>query len=258
MQLLPVLLLLAYSASGGANTSDLLSLPPSWNNRVIYYQSFEQEDGAPDINASGLEIMEMMKTDANGIRGHCAVPGNTGTILLNGEAFSPHKPLAVSFWWALQEDATKDSGFGLFHLTNGRGFISHFARSGPWCALDRPAGVLQVYYLPDIKNVNGIYDRDFMAHAELKVGSWHHTVLVFTAGSLISLYLDGNKVFQIRVTGRSFQESDQLHEMILGNRDKFPVSLDEIVILNRPLQDEEIATYYKAIRQMNQINYPIK
>ena len=151
----------------------------------------------------------------------------------------------------------KDSGFGLFHLTNGQGFISHFARSGPWCALDRPAGVLQVYYLPGIKNMNGIYDRDFMAHGELKSGVWHHTALVFTAGSLVTLYLDGARVFQIRTTGRSFHESDLLHELILGNSGELPVALDEVVILNRPLLDEEIATYVKAIRQMNQVDYPV-
>jgi hypothetical protein len=106
--------------------------------------------------------------------------------------------------------------------------------------------------------VNGIYDRDFMAHAELKSGVWHHTALVFTAGSLVSLYLDGKRVFQIRITGRTFQESDQLCEMILGSNGGLPIVLDEVVILNRPLLDEEIATYVKAVHQMNQIDYPVK
>jgi hypothetical protein len=257
MQLLPVLMLLVYS-TGGADALDHLSIPASWEDRVIYYQSFEREDGGADIDAADLEVVETMKTFANGVRGRCAMPGSAKSILLSGDAISPHRPLAVSFWWALQEDATSDSGFGLFHLTNGRGFISHFARSGPWCALDRPAGVLQVYYLPGIKNVNGIYDRDFMAHAELKSGVWHHTALVLTAGSLVSLYLDGERVFQIRTTGRSFHESDQLHEMILGSSGGLPVALDEVVVLDRPLIDEEIATYVKAIRQMNQIDYPVE
>ncbi len=258
MQLLSVLILLAYSVSSGAGMADHISLPPSWENRIIYYQSFERDDGAPDINIADLKLVEAMKTDTNGIRGRCAIPGSAKSLLLSGSTLSPHRPLTVSFWWSLQEDATKDSGFGLFQLTNERGFISHFARSGPWCALDRPAGVLQVYYLPGIKNVNGIYDRDFMAHAELKTGVWHHTALVFTAGSLVSLYLDGERVSQVRVTGRSFQESDQLHEMILGSSGGLPVALDEVVILDRPLLDEEIADYFKAIRQMNQIDYPVK
>jgi len=118
--------------------------------------------------------------------------------------------------------------------------------------------VLQVYYLPGIKNVNGIYDRDFMAHADLKSGVWHHTALVLTAGSLVSLYLDGERVSQIRTTGRPFHESDQLREMILGSNGSLPIALDEVVILNRPLFDEEITTYVKAVRQMNQIDYPVK
>ena len=199
----------------------------------------------------------MIDLSPDGIRGRCATPGESKSIGLSGAAVSPHRPLAVSFWWALQEDANKDSGFGLFHLTNGRGFVSHFARSGPWCALDRSAGVLQVYYLDGIKNVNGIYDRDFIAHSRLKAREWHHTALVFNAGSLVSLYLDGEKVYQIRLTGRSFNESDQLHEMILGNRGEFPVALDEVIILNRPLLGEEISDYVMAVRQMNQINYSI-
>ncbi|MFC1715202.1 LamG-like jellyroll fold domain-containing protein [Candidatus Poribacteria bacterium] len=258
MQILPVLIFFVYSVSNGADLPDHLSLPPTWENRTIYYQSFDLDDGSPDINTAGLKLTEAMETDTNGIRGQCAMPGAAKTVGLSGEAISPHRPLAVSFWWALQEDAMKDSGFGLFHLTNGKGFISYFARSGPWCALDRPAGVLQVYYLAGIKNVNGIYDRDFIANAELKAGVWHHTALVFTAGSLVSLYLDGEKVFQIRTTGRLFHESDQLHEMILGNRGELPVVLDEVVILDRPLLDEEIAIYVKAVRQMNQIDYPVK
>ena len=258
MHFLPLMMIFACSVSNGADISDNLSFPPIWEDRVIYYQSFERDDGLPEVNTAGLRLVDAMETDANGIRGRCAMPGEAKTIGLSGEAISPHKPLAVSFWWALQEDAMKDSGFGLFHLTNGKGFISHFARSGPWCALDRPAGVLQVYYLAGIKNVNGIYDRDFIDNAELKAGVWHHTALVFTGGSLVSLYLDGERVYQIRTTGRSFHESDQLHEMILGNRGELPVALDEVVILDRPLLDGEIAIYVKAVRQMNQVDYPVK
>ncbi len=252
---LPALFLFVYSASSFA---DYLSLPPDWEDRVVYYQSFEGEGGLPDVNAAGLELIEMMNAESGGIRGCCGVPKDAGSVQLRGMALSPHLPLAVSFWWALQEDADKDSGFGLFHLTNGRGFVSHFARSGPWCALDRPAGVLQVYYLPQIKNVNGIYDRDLMAHVDLKNGVWHHTAIVINAGSFVSLYTDGEKLFEIRITGRSFRESDQLNHVILGSSGGLPVALDEIVILNRPLLDEEIASYVQAVRQMRSANYPVK
>jgi hypothetical protein len=255
MTFLPALLFFVYSAGSFAN---YLSLPPDWEDRVIYYQSFEHKNGQPDINAADLELMETMNTRTGGIRGRCGVPEDARSVQLRGMALSPHQPLAVSFWWALQEDADKDSGFGLFHLTNGRGFVSHFARSGPWCALDRPAGVLQVYYLPDIKNVNGIYDRDLMAHVELKDGVWHHTAVVINAGSFVSLYTDGEKLFEIRITGRSFRESDQLNHVILGSSGGLPVALDEIIILNRPLLDEEIASYVQAVRQMHSVNYPLE
>jgi len=134
-------------------TTPYISLPPSWENRVIYYQSFEQENNKAEINNSKLELSEMMDIKSGGIRGRCAIPSGVKSIQLKGKALSPDKPLAVSFWWSIQKEADKDSGFRLFHLTNGKGFVSNFIRSGHWCALEKPAGVLQVYYLQDIQNV---------------------------------------------------------------------------------------------------------
>lgn len=168
-----------------------LSLPPAWEDRVIFYHSFERNDGRTDINTAGLEIVKTMDSSASGVRGRGGAAGQGRGIELRGAALSPHCPLTVSFWWALVEDANKDSGFGLFHLTNGRGFVSHFARSGPWCALEQTS------------------------------------------------------------------ESDQLHHLILGNPHGLPMALDEVVILNRPLTDDEIATYVRAIRQMRSVGYPI-
>jgi hypothetical protein len=235
-------------------TTPYISLPPSWENRVIYYQSFEQNES--EINDSKLESSEKMDNKSGGIRGKCAIPSNAKFIQLKGKALSPDKPLAVSFWWSIQKEADKNSGFGLFHLTNGKGFISNFVRSGPWCALEKPAAALQVYYLPDIQNINGIYDYDVINSLLLKPGEWHHTAIVFTAGSMVSVYTDGKIVSQTRLTGRSFSESDNLNLMILGSNGELPVALDEIIILDRPLLDEEIAEYNNIIRQMNRAGYP--
>lgn len=44
--------------------------------------------------------------------------------------------------------------------------------------------------------------------------------------------------------------------MIWGNSGGLPVALDEVVILDRPLLDGEIAIYVRVVRQMNQVNYP--
>jgi len=230
-----------------------ISLPPSWESRVIYYQSFDNEKA--EINSANLESDETATIGLGGIRGRCA---SDKSIQLKGKALSPHQPLAVSFWWSLQKDPDKNSGFGLFHLTNGKGFISNFVRSGPWCALEKPAAVTQVYYLPDIQNVNGIYDYDIIKSLDLKHGDWHHTAVVFTAGSMVSVYTDGSLVSQIRLVGRSFSESDNINLMILGSNGGLPIALDEIIILDRPLSDEEVAEYVNIIRQMNLAKYPVK
>ena len=237
-------------------TTPYISLPPSWEDRVIYYQSFDQ--GKPEINTSGIELVEMMDTGSAGIRGRCAIPSEAKSIQLKGKALSPDKPLVVSFWWSIQKEADKDSSFGLFHLTNGKGFISNFVRSGPWCALEKPAAVLQIYYLHDIQNVNGIYDYDIVNSLALKREEWHHTAIIFTAGSMVSIYTDGKMVSHIRLTGRSFSESDNLKIMILGSNGGLPIALDEIIILDRPLMDEEIAEYVNIIRQMDRVGYPVK
>ena len=47
-------------------TTPYISLPPSWENRVIYYQSFEQEDNKAEINNPKLEISEMMNVKSGG------------------------------------------------------------------------------------------------------------------------------------------------------------------------------------------------
>jgi hypothetical protein len=174
---------------------------------------------------------------------------------LRSPEFSPHRPLTVSFWWALQEDAKIDSGFNLVHL-QGRGIVSHFSRGkGEWCALQRNAAILQVYYLPGIQNVNGIYDADWAAHIELKAGAWHHTALVIHGGSLVEVYTDGKLAWSVRIDGRPFNEEDKLNDLTIGTRGAPAMAIDEVIILRRALTAEEIATYVTAVRQMREAGY---
>lgn len=232
-----------------------LGLPPAFEERLLYYNGFEQPDGKPEV--SQPEIVQSGKLTAGGagIYGQCGIPDSRQVLSLRSEDFSPHLPLSVSFWWALQEDAQLESCFGLFHLSGGKGFVSHFSRGkGEWCALERPAAVLQVYYLPGIANLNGIYDTDLMAHVELKAGVWHHTALVFSGSSLIEVYTEGQRVFQHRLKGRSFTADDALGEMSIGSRG-LPVALDELVILRRALAAEEVESYVAGLRAMGEIGY---
>jgi hypothetical protein len=233
-----------------------ISLPPTFEDRLLYYQSFDSPDGAPEVNGTG-SAPNALEPQPDGIRGRCALGAQDTGLHLNSEAFSPHRPLTASFWWALVEDARIDGVFGLFHLTNGRGFISHFSRGqGEWCALQRPAGILQVYNLDGIANVNGIYEGDLLGKLDLRAGVWHHTAIVIRGASLVEVYTDGLKVFETRNNGRSFAPEDKLHDLRVGSFWGAPALIDEVAILQRALSAEEIADYVHAIRQMAAVDYP--
>jgi len=234
-----------------------LSLPPSFEDRLLYYNAFEGSDGKPEINTGKIVQVGRIEAKTDGFRGRCGITGRGRALQLRSDAFSPHRPLSVSLWWALQEDAKIDDCFGLFHLSGKKGYVSHFSRGkGTWCALPRPAAILQVYYIPGIKNVNGIYDRDLMAHLELKAGVWHHTALVFNGASLVEVYTDGRRAWKVRVRGRPFRQSDQLHNLVIGTRGVPPMAIDDVLILRRALTAGEIADYFAAISQMREVAYP--
>jgi hypothetical protein len=233
-----------------------VSLPPGFQDRLIYYQSFDSPDGAPEVNATGAgpNTLELQPT---GFRGRCALGAQDTGLHLNSEAFSPHRPFTASFWWALSEDAKIDGIFGLFHLAGAHGFISHFSRGkGEWCALQRPVGVLQVYNFDGIANVNGIYEGDLLSKLDLRAGVWHHTAIVIRGASLTEVYTDGAKVFETRNNGRDFVPEDQLRDLRIGSFWGTPASLDEVAIFQRALLPEEIADYVTALRQMAAVSYP--
>ncbi|MGQ9731870.1 MAG: LamG-like jellyroll fold domain-containing protein [Candidatus Zipacnadales bacterium] len=235
-----------------------VSLPPSFEDRLLYYQSFDTVDAAPEVNRTGVTA-PVLTTGTNGFygRGSAGQPGEA--LHLVSETFSPHQPLTVAFWWALTEDAKIDGSFGLFHLTNGSGFVSHFSRGrGEWCALQRPAAVLQIYYLPQIQNVNGIYDYDLLTTLDLRAFTWHHTALVINGASLVRVYTDGRLAWETRTQGRNFMAHDRLHDLTIGSSHGTPLALDEVLILRRALTDREIAEYVRAIAQMHEAKYPLR
>ena len=234
-----------------------VALPPSFEDRLLYYNSFDGAGGKPQACSDSVEPRGTLTIAANGFRGKGALTGKQGWLQLQSADFSPHLPLTVSFWWALMDDHRVEGSFGLVHLGGGRGMVSHFSRGkGEWCALERPAGILQVYYIPGVKNVNGIYDRDLMGHVDLRGGVWHHTALVFRGASLVEVYTDGEKAWETRLVGRSFEASDKLHDLVLGTRGGAPMLIDEIIVLRRALTPDDIRRYVRALRQMRAVRYP--
>ncbi len=249
----PVLTAPAYEPTVAA-----VGLPPAFEDRLLYYNSYDGNGAGGEVVGEGVEVRSRpIAVFGGGFRGTGAQADKQRVLQLHSEHFSPHRPLTVSFWWALAEDHKVDGGFGLVHLGGGRGFVSHFSRGkGTWCALERPAGILQVYYIPGIRNVNGIYDRDLMAHIDLRGGVWHHTALVFRGASLVEVYTDGEKAWETRLVGRSFEAADGLHDLVIGTRGGAPIVIDEVVVLRRALLPGDLARYVAALRQMRAIRYP--
>ncbi len=237
--------------------TDLFGIPPAWEDRVIFYAGFEGGDGKPELNLADLEVRAMPTAAVNGVFGRAGAPtAGRRTLVVSGAALSPHRPVAISFWWSVRTPVKVNGGFGLWHLDGGRGMCSLFARGGPWCGLRDTAAVFQVYYLPGIHNVNGIFDRRIRETLDLSPGAWHHTAIVFTAASAAAVYIDGRRVFSTRLRGREFAATDRLNRMTFGSGHGTPVALDEVMVLNRPLTAAEIADYVRAVRQMRTVGRP--
>ncbi len=230
------------------------ALPPFLEDRLVYYQSFDQPE--PEVNRTGAKPRRAFTPAPGGVRGMCAAPNTPRAFDLRSESFSPHRPVTFSFWWSLREEPTPETGFGLFHLS-GRGYVSHFSRGrGTWCALQRPAAVLQVWNIPGVRNVNGIYDHHWASTIALRAGVWHHAALVFRGASLVEVYTGGERAWSVRLRGRELRQEDGLHSLVLGNRRGIPVALDEVVILRRAVTARDIRRYVAALRQMQAVRYP--
>lgn len=227
--------------------SDVLG-PPWFQESLVYYNAFD----APPINAGQLETPAV---PAEGVPGGLfgrGLPTQTAPLTLHGPALSPHRPLTLSFWWALPADLPLDGGFTLFALT-GRGHISAFCRGkGDWCGLQRPAGVAQVYDMAGLQNVNDIYDFDLQKSLDLHAHVWHHTAVVFRRASSVQVYTDGNLETEITTSARDWTPGDGLTTLQLGGG----VLLDEIAVLDRALDAASIADYYKGVSQLRREDAP--
>lgn len=240
--------------------------PPWLEPALAYYHSFESAADQPDANPAGLvtDLTARVGPVDGTVQGVGMLDGGflgrgfevstwQAPLVLRGPGLSPHRPLTLSFWWALPEDLRIDGGFELFSLSGG-GLVSHFVRGkGEWCALRKPAGVFQVYYLPGIQNVNGIYETDLLAKLDLRRGVWHHETAVFRRAQQIQVYTDGEPVFETSLVGREFAEADNLTNLSLGG----PLWIDELAILDRAIEPGQVREYYQGMRQIHQYRGPM-
>lgn len=244
-----VVLALLSSAACAAETKPADILGPLWfQNSLIFYNGFD----APPVSTPLIEATGGPADAApGGLFGH-GLSTLTAPLALRGPVLSPNRPLTLSFWWALPADLPVDGGFSLFSLT-GKGQISAFCRGkGDWCGLQRPAGVAQVYDFPGVQNVNDIYDFDLQKSLDLHAGAWHHTAVVFRRSSLVQIYTDGKLATEIVTSGREWNLADGLTSLSLGGG----VLLDDVAILDRAIDGDSIADYYKGVWQLRRAEGP--
>ncbi|HQK93491.1 MAG TPA: hypothetical protein PLD23_08285 [Armatimonadota bacterium] len=251
--------LLVFVALGGPTLGQGEEAPvvhgPAWFDRgATYYSAFEGGLDAPEVNraeavlvAQGTDEARPVVTAGAGFIGQgLHIRDGQAPLVLRSGVFSPHRPVTLSFWWALPYDLTIEGAYTLFSLT-GRGYIALFCRGqGEWCALQRPAGVFQVYYFEDIRNINGIYDFDLLGHTDLRAGVWHHTAVVFRRASTIQVYTDGDLSCEYTVMGGVFREVHELATLTLGG----PLYLDELAVLDRAIDAPAVAEYVQGMRQL--------
>jgi len=244
-----MLLVLLLAASPG----DCLLIPPNLEGRLIYYRSFSAD--APEVDALAGQAVRQPEAIEAGWAGRGARTADASPLVLKSAFFSPDEPLSIAFWWALEQECGANAGYSLLHLAGGNRFVSLFGRGGPWCALDDTAAVLQVYNLPGIQNVNGIYDRAIREHLSLQPNVWHHTTLTFAGGNVVRLYTDGQPTYRITLTGRAFAADDALHELALGSRYGSATLVDEVAVWRRTLSETEVADWYPGMIALHEAGH---
>lgn len=252
-----IVLGLAWSAATAAEPADCLLVPPTLENRLVFYRSFDAPDGAAEVNA-GIEVVREPALLPAGYIGRGASTSQEHSLLLVGPALSPHEPLTVALWWALEQTCPEQSGFGLLHLYGPKGFVSAFARGGPWCALDDTAAVLQVWDVPGIPGINDIYDRRVRHSLDLSAGAWHHLTLTVAAGQEVRLFVDGRRATTAHLTSRGFGADHDLTRLNLGAAYGPTVFVDELMIWRRTLTDAEIADLVTAAAQLRRSGHIVR
>lgn len=258
--LLTAMALLAALASPAAamDAAACLYLPPWLEDRVVYYQPFEDDAETPAVNTIGVETEIRRGALAPGVSGRglqdTAPANSASTLVLRSPALAPDRPLTLSLWWRLDAPMAPETCFHLLTLRGEHGMLSHFVRGkGEWCALAEPRFVLQIMSHKGIPEVNGIWD----GPAWVEAGIWHHTAMVCRQATEVEVYLDGARRSHHAIKGRPFAVRDG-GTLELGPDWLFhPMTLDELVVLDRALSADEVAAYVLAVRRLREVAFPV-
>lgn len=251
---------LAPRAAQAADDAALLLLPPAYDGRVLVYHSFSQGADKPELNAAKATVEVEGGAVADGFtgRGLAVRPAKEHKqplgIRLVSPAFSVHRPLTVMFWWRLDAPMRETTWLGLLKIGNHRGrhngYIANFvAGKGKWCGLKEPTYISQLQKLP------GLTDRNMPWGGRVwsEPGQWRHLAMTVSGARQVDICWDGRHREMFQAKGRLFVEGDT-NALIVGPEwHHFPMTIDEIVVLDRALSAEEIAAYVTASRALRAI-----
>lgn len=254
--LLPMMLtaaVLAPRAALAADDAALLLLPPAYDGRVLVYHSFSKGAKKPELNTAKATVEAEGGAVAEGFtgRGLALRPAKGAnspqSIRLVSPAFSAHRPLTVMLWWRVDAPMRETTWLGLLKIGNHRGrhdgYIANFvAGKGEWCGLKEPT------YISQLQNFPGLTDRNMPWGGRVwsEPGQWRHLAMTLSGARQVDIYWDGRHREMFQAKGRLFVEGDT-NALIVGPEwHQFPMTIDEIVVLDRALSAEEIADHRRA------------
>ncbi len=241
--------LVAFAQENSDPGANYLLLPPSWSDRVVFYHTFAHGVQQPEINLLHAEIRGDDLSTADGLLGKGYTNPNSYAkqtpLSLHSPALSVAHPLTVMVWWRLDAAMKDDTCFGLLTLSGPAGYISNFVRGkGEWCGLSEPTFISQLYYFPDITN----YNNPWGGNAWTKAGTWHHVAITVANAGEICIYWDGKLRERLQAKGRPFRDGDVTTAKIGCSQFYTPMTLDELIVVDRALSAEEIAGYVQSVQ----------
>jgi hypothetical protein len=240
------------------DAADCLRIPPDLEARVLLYHSFAKGPDTPEVNTVQARVAQ--PTGATGGTG-LAGPGLSFTeraekptaLVLASPEFRPSRPLTVSFWWRLDSPMQPETSFHVLTLRGG-GIVSNFVRGkGEWCGLKQPTYVQQIYYFSGMKNQNQLGSRVW-----LEPNEWHHTAFVFRNANRVQVYWDGALRTDYAIRGRPFAP-DEGGTLEIGPTWLFhPMTIDEILVLDRALDANEIRAYMTSVQRLCELAHAVQ
>jgi len=241
--------------AGASAARECVYLPPAWADRVVFYHSFESGFDRPEINRLGAKLPPSGSTRPDGFAGKgCPLPlspRHEAALEIRSPALSIHRPLTLMCWFRVDAPMAESTGFHLLSLRGDGPYLSHFvAGKGPWCALAEPTFVYQVVSFPGIPQ----YNNPWGGRAMIEPGVWHHVALTVANAAEVRVYRDGTLKETILPKGRLFRDGE-IHTAAFGSQGH-PMTLDEVLVLDRALTPDELADYVTASRSLRDRGFP--